>query len=159
MANLRHVATAHSAFRCNPLENFSLDGRKMMKVWSCTATAVLLSVSMPAYSGDSDNWLPDSDTVARIEKQIEQMPLPSRNRWQATALNTYGRYYTGLTQGGHKIVRGVFASYDPRRYPLGVHIVMASELPSLVGGGCTRLDLWYDVEAGKVTEFRCYGLG
>ncbi len=124
----------------------------------CTAV-LILAVSTPGYSQDGGSWIPDSKTVDRIEETIRQMPLPTLQNWTATAIDSYGRYYTGQTRNGHKIVVGVFLATDPVRFPHGVHIVSHEQLPGMAGGLCGQLDLLYDVTEQRVTAFRCYGLG
>ena len=121
--------------------------------------ALLLAVSVQASSQSEDYWLPDSKTVDRIEQAIGRMPLPTTGKWAATSLDNYGRYYTGVTLNGHRVVFGVFLSMDPARYPSGIHIVPFEKQPLMTGGGCSQLNVWYDVGEERVTEFHCYGLG
>ena len=122
-------------------------------------TALVVAMSAPAYPQERGYWLPDRAVVANIEHDIAQLPLRTKGSWRAAALETYARYYTGITLEGRKVVYGVFLSMDPQSYPPSVHIVQWSDQPEMTGGGCTQLNLWYDVGTAKITEFHCYGLG
>jgi hypothetical protein len=123
------------------------------------AAGLLWAVSAQTYSQSEGHWLPDSKTVDRIEQAISHMPLRKTGEWTATSTGSYGRYYTGVTLNGRKVVYGVFLSMDPTRYPPGIHIVPFEAQPHMTGGGCTQLNVWYDVSEERVTEFHCYGLG
>lgn len=98
-------------------------------------------------------------TVEHIEQTLRQMAPPKLFNWQATALDTYGRYYTGVTTDGRKVIFGVFLSMDANRYPRGVHIVPFDRQPHMTGGLCAQLTVWYDVAEQRVRQFICYGLG
>jgi hypothetical protein len=87
------------------------------------------------------------------------MPLRKTGNSLATSTDRYGRYYTGVTLNGRKVVYGVFLPMDPARYPPGIHIVPFENQPHMTGGGCSQLNVWYDVAEDRVTEFHCYGLG
>ena len=87
------------------------------------------------------------------------MPLPELGNWKATSIDSYGRYYTGVTLNGHKVIFGVFLSMDPARYPPGVHVVSGEKQPLITGGLCSQLRVWYDVSERHITQFNCYGLG
>jgi hypothetical protein len=105
-------------------------------------------------------WLPDSKTVDRVEQAVRQLPPPTTLNLVATSLDNYGRYYTGVTLNGRKVIYGAFLSMDPIRYPRGVHIVPFESWPlRTTGGGCAQLNVWYDVADERVTEFHCAGLG
>ena len=119
----------------------------------------MLAATTQAYPQSESYWIPDSKTVDRVELAIRQLPPPRTNDWVATSIDSYGRYYTGVTLNGHKLVYGVFLSMDPTRYPPGIHIVPHGNQPHMSGGLCTQLNVWYDVAEERVTEFHCYGLG
>ena len=120
---------------------------------------LLCAVSVQAYSQGGDYWVPDLKTVERVEQTIRQMPPRTKGAWVATSIDSYGRYYTGITLNGHKVIYGVFLSMDVTRYPPGVHIVRVEGQPHMSGGGCSQLNVWYDVGEERVVEFHCYGLG
>jgi hypothetical protein len=123
------------------------------------AVGVLSVASTQACSQSGGHWLPDSKTVDRIEQAIGHMSLRKTGNWTETSTDSYGRYYTGVTLNGRKVVYGVFLSTDPTRYPPGIHIVPFEGQPHMTGGGCRQLNVWYDVSEERVTEFHCYGLG
>lgn len=123
------------------------------------AIGLLWAISTQAYSQVRDYWVPDSKTVEYIEQAVRQMPPRTVGDWVATSIDSYGRYYTGITLNGHKVIYGVFLSIDATRYPPGVHIVRHESQPLMIGGGCSQLNVWYDVVEKRVTEFHCYGPG
>jgi hypothetical protein len=122
------------------------------------AVGLLCAVSASASEGEG-YWLPDQKTVEHIEEAIRHMAPPAQGGEMATSLDTYGRYYAGITVKGHKVVYGVFLSMDPAAYPRGIHIVPFEGQPRMSGGGCSQLNVWFDVAEQRVTEFHCYGLG
>jgi hypothetical protein len=122
-------------------------------------TVGLLCVASAQASQSDGYWLPDSKTVERIEQAIRHAAPPATGDLTATSVDNYGRYYTGVTLNGHRVVYGVFLSMDPTRYPRGIHIVPFEDQPHMTGGGCSQLNVWYDVSEERVTEFHCYGLG
>ena len=131
----------------------------MLTARSIYAVGVLWAISVPACSQSDGYWLPDSKTVTLIEQAVRQMPPPTTGDLKAGSIDSYGRYYTGVALNGHKVVYGVFLSMDPTRYPPGVHIGSFKDQPHMTGGGCDQLNVWYDVDEHRVTEFHCYGLG
>ena len=140
----------HSLF---PKENFVTIYRVICVVGLLSAVAVQAAPQGDGY------WVPDSKTVDRIEQTIRHMPLPTLGNWTATSIDSYGRYYTGETPDGHKVVIGVFLAMDPVRYPRGIHIVPYTEQPHMTGGLCAQLSVWYDVAEDRVKGFHCYGIG
>lgn len=124
----------------------------------CTVV-VLMTLSTQAISQSDRYWLPDSETVARLDQTIRTMPLPRLGNWVATSIDSYGRYYTGMTLNGHKVLIGVFFSMDSALYPPGIHIVPIEKQPHVAGGLCSQLRVWFDVSENRVTAFQCYGLG
>jgi len=126
-------------------------------LFACFLFALSCAVSAGAQS--NGNWIPESAVVLQLDKMLHQRPVPGLGGNRAAALDDYARYYTGLTQGGRMVIYGVFLSSDPAHYPPGLYIVDARRMPAMTGGGCTHLQLWYDVETASVTQFRCYGLG
>jgi hypothetical protein len=108
---------------------------------------------------DSGYWLPNPADVRNIERLIRHMPKPANGDAVADPIAQYARYYTGATLNGRKVIFGIFVSKDPKRYPPGVHIVTRENVPSVAGGMCTQLNLWYDVAEKQVKSFHCYGLG
>jgi hypothetical protein len=106
---------------------------------------------------DSSLWTPDLAQVTHIEQLLRQMPMPKKQNWVSDSFDSYGRYYTGLTEGSHKVIYANFYSLDSKLYPPGVHVGV--DFPVTTGGLCAHLTVRYDVAEDRVTEFECYGLG
>src|SRR5438067_2401862 len=84
-------------------------------------SAVGLLCAVSAHASQSERyWLPDAETVERVEGAVRHMAPPTRGDWKATSIDSYGRYYFGMTLNGHKVVYGVFLSLDSTRYPPGI---------------------------------------
>jgi hypothetical protein len=137
----------------------------MNRIVSAALIAVALVTSILAADRFNSNrqsegdWLPDSEAVDRVEHAVRQMPTPTTGNLVAASLDNYGRYYTGLTLNGRKVIYGAFLA-DLIRYPPGIHILPVKSWPlSTTGGGCGQLNVWYDVVDERVTEFHCAGLG
>ena len=101
-----------------------------------------LCVAQPA----APFWLPDEATVKAIEATLPPV-------------DSYARYYTGWTEKGHRIIAGDFERGTQTKDKPGIYIVQFDELPGNTGGRCDHMVLRYDVDAQKVTLFRCYDLG
>jgi len=141
-------------------EGVALMNRIVIAALITLALVPLNLAAGPANSNSAINgyWLPDATTVDRVERAVRQMPPPKTGDRVATSLDDYGRYYTGVTLNGRKVVYGVFLSMDPSHYSPGVYIVPRDKQPAIAGGMCTQLNVWYDVADERVTEFHCYGL-
>jgi hypothetical protein len=91
-------------------------------------------------------WLPDEATVKAIEATLPPV-------------DGYARYYTGWTEKGHRIIAGDFESGRQTKDKPGIYIVQYGDVRTLrTEGGCEHMVLRYDVDAQKVTLFRCNGL-
>ena len=120
----------------------------------------LMCLCITARSDDVGHWIPDSTTVASIER-YSKTHMPVRNESdKAGPIGSYARYYTGITLNGRKTVFGEYVSAELREaaYPVGVHIVSWDKMPGITDGGCYLIDLWFDVRSGRVIAITCHGI-
>jgi hypothetical protein len=125
----------------------------------CTLFVIALSLAAPsalAQDDGSGHWLPERATIEQIEAKLT---LPAG----ASPLNTYVRYYSGVTEQGRKIIRGVYlvvavvrnAQQDSRP---GIRIVVPRDIPEIDDGGCHQVNVEYDVASAAVTGIHCNGV-
>lgn len=74
-----------------------------------------------------------------------QQPLPA-----------YARYYSGQAAHGHHLLIGEFVFGDEEP---GVRVVSPEKAPKILDGGCSVVNLKYDVEKKKVLAIFCNGVG
>jgi hypothetical protein len=94
------------------------------------------------------SWTPTSELVGKVEAELT-MPA-------GATLSSYARYYYGQISRGHRMLIGEFvlSSVAP-----GVHIVAPAKVPKILDGGCSLIDLKYDVEKKVVVDLSCNGAG
>ncbi len=99
-------------------------------------------------------WEPDEATVKSIEATLT---LPSRAPWKSGPLDSYARYYSGMTLSGRRIIYGDLLRGEIAEEKPGIYL---REPPHVrTGGGCDHIQLWYDTEAHHIVQIQCYGLG
>jgi len=85
------------------------------------------------------------------------MTLPSRPPWTPGALASYARYYSGQMINGNRVVYGDWLRGRMAQEKPGIYL---RNPPSIsTGGGCDQIQVWYDVDARRMLEIHCYGLG
>lgn len=108
---------------------------------------VLMGSAGDAISKEMCPWVPSSALVKQIEAGLT-MP-------KALALHSYRRYYSGDLFKGRRIVVAVFLESD---HP-GTEIVPQSKLPRILDGGCSVVNLRYDIKLKKMLVIACNGVG
>lgn len=108
--------------------------------------ALLLLASSTATAGQAATWTPTPALIAEVEAHLV---LPDG----AGPLDQYGRYYYGDVKHGRRVLVGEFVQVsDP-----GVHIVAPTQAPRILDGGCSVINLVYDMAEKKVTPLFCNG--
>jgi hypothetical protein len=91
-------------------------------------------------------WIPDLDTVKRIEAHVVMPP-------GAKSLGEYTRNYQGITEGvaGHQRHRigGQFILGGDRQ----VHLVNVFNVQP--GKNCSTVDIDFDLDANRITRAEC----
>lgn len=117
----------------------------------CTAP----NASVPR--SEQPHWIPDEATAARMDAAIREA---LRRGAPALDLDTYGRYYWGVTVNGKPVIRGRVLRRDPRfttgvNAP-GVHVAADWDSgPILSDGGCSNIRAVYDASAAMLTVLAC----
>lgn len=94
------------------------------------------------------SWTPTIDLVGKVEAELK-MPA-------GTKLSSYTRYYYGQISQGRRVLIGEFVLGSDAP---GVHIVTPEKAPKILDGGCSLIDLKYDVEKRVVVDLSCNGVG
>ena len=94
------------------------------------------------------SWTPSSELVRQVETELK-MPA-------GTKLPSYARYYYGQVLQGHRMLMGEFVLGSDAP---GVHIVTPEKVPKIFDGGCSLIDLKYDVVMNVVVDVSCNGVG
>src|ERR1700688_4817516 len=126
----------------------------MKSVWHVASATILaaLLANLPDARGapppDPNEWTPDADAVAQVDLLALRFQPPK----EFGALSAYARYYWGTARNGRRLIEGVFISpqiaiaigKDPSNQ---IHIVPESSAPAIGDGGCTVVNVEFDVEA------------
>jgi hypothetical protein len=116
-------------------------------------SAARCQTAMPSSAPGLTLWTPDLATVMLIEATLT---LPSRSHWAPGPLKSYARYYIGQFQDGHRVIYGDLLRGRLAREAPGIYLHSA---PARTGGGCDQIQLWYDINAHRMLQIQCYGLG
>ena len=128
-------------------------------VVAIAASATMAEAAPPG----SDDWVPDAPTIAHLEGALQ---LPRG----AYPLVKYDRYYSGFYKDGRKFLSGVYIFHRPetdetdailpsQRHPASIHIVGLSKQPRVADGGCSVINVRYDVlSAVNSADVWCNGV-
>ena len=126
-----------------------------MKRIALLLIAFAATLAAPARAADAE-WAPDQELIIKIETAFAPIMAAGltdigNHPVKALApLKDYSRYYAGETTNGEKVVVGGFL-YGVRAEAVpGIHVVSMKELPSIAGGGCGVVMIWYHVDSGKI---------
>jgi len=97
----------------------------------------------------SMHWTPTTQQISDVEARLT---LPEGSK----PLAVYARYYSGQIVLGHHMLVGEFVLGDEEP---GVRVVNPGKAPKILDGGCSVVNLNYDVEKRKVVEIFCNGVG
>jgi len=113
-----------------------------------------------AFSSRAQNWTPDAALISKVEAGIKSDGIsPRYPEGHPLAIDKYARYYLGYTANSHRMIRGRFIiPFGTKMKPAGVYFVGSQkEFPVVFDGGCSVMNLVYDVEAEHVISLRCNG--
>lgn len=129
-----------------------------------------------ADESDLPHWKPGKTTIAKLDFAFRNAGL-----WKGSPPDTgkYSRYYAGVTIKGRRMVRAEFAmpvyvNVVCRRTSAGdalecdqahvgspkprVYFVPEDKFPSLFDGGCSVVNMLYDVDADRLVSIACNGV-
>lgn len=126
----------------------TLHRRQGLVLVSLLASCLLSMGSVAHEHAKVKSWMPTSELVRQVEAELK-MPA-------GTKLSSYTRYYYGQVSQGHRMLIGEFVLGSSAS---GVHIVTPEKAPKILDGGCSLIDLKYDVEKKAVVDLSCSGVG
>jgi hypothetical protein len=112
------------------------------------AVSLLVMAFAPAFAADK-GFVPSKREIAALEEAIR---LPEGSK----ALDQYRRFYAGKVDGRKHMIVAVL-ELDPSN--AAIRIVDLEHLPVVFDGGCSVVDVQYEVESGSFRSVRCHGVG
>jgi hypothetical protein len=110
-------------------------------------------LAQPLHAAES--WTPTQGEIARLEAGLRLPTRPS----PSGPLKDYERYYAGVVQNGHRMIRAEFVALGIAPGARGqVHITSKDKFPVIMDGGCGIVNLLYDVQSATVVSIGCNGL-
>ena len=113
-----------------------------------------------AIAADPSTWTPDAASIQRLEASIHPGDYP---KWGYAGsppnLAGYSRYYAGYKRDGHRMLAGEFVELTIEgEKPAGIHIVATPKnFPVIYDGGCSVINVLYDVDAARLVSLTCNG--
>jgi hypothetical protein len=111
------------------------------------AVSLLVMACGPAFSADRE-FVPSEHEIAALENAIR---LPDGSK----PLGQYRRFYAGKVEDGKHMIVAIF-KLDPSNAAVG--IVGLAHLPVVFDGGCSVVDVQYEVESRSFLDVRCGGV-
>jgi hypothetical protein len=124
---------------------------------SFAAAVCLIAIASIAPPAAAQSWTPDSKTVTALDVSVK---VPGGYGHAPIPLKKYLRYYAGATINGRRMIRGeflLFDAFDSSKRP-GIYIVAEDGLPSVFDGGCSVVNLLYDLETARIVSISCNGI-
>jgi hypothetical protein len=117
------------------------------------------------YSRYASAWTPSDGQIAELEELFRLPAVELRRRFgnfdlgvPLGNLRDYARHYAGVTEGGRRIVVGVFVEAGWFHHePAGIYIGSEAELPVIFDGGCGVITLRYDLSNKEIRAW-CNGV-
>jgi hypothetical protein len=111
-----------------------------------TMICTLLSVS--AWAASPQLRALSLDDIRRVESLVKMPP-------GTKSIASYNRFYALTVEAGREVIWGVFLL---RPTPPTVHIVAPDQMPDVQDGGCSVVNVRYDLREAKITAAFCNGL-
>ena len=111
------------------------------------AVSLLMMACGPAFSADRE-FVPSEDEIVALENAIR---LPDGSK----PLGQYRRFYAGKVEDGKHMIAAVF-KLDPSN--AAIRVVDLAHLPVVFDGGCSVVDVQYEVESRSFLGVRCHGV-
>jgi hypothetical protein len=108
-----------------------------------SAIADTSSKANPAF--EQGHWPPTPQQIKELESHLPMAP--------PLGIQMAARYYYGSTVGGHEFIIGEILS--PGDKP-GIYI--SDNLPLVLDGGCSVINLTYDVKENSFVGYACNGM-
>jgi hypothetical protein len=122
-----------------------MSARTLLATLIIAATATAATPPLTFWRASEGGWTPKRALIARLEARFV-MPKG------AGPLAAYHRAYAGSVEHGRRVVIGLL---EKGGRP-GVQIVSIHHLPQIDDGGCTFIDVEYDVAADRLEPLECH---
>jgi hypothetical protein len=111
--------------------------------------AALLSALATSQSGKAVEppWVPTANNIRELENKV-QMPKG------AAPLSTFTREYAGRIDHGHRVIVGLYSGSSGR---IVIDKCAAELNDSTLDGGCSIINIEYDITIHKVVDIRSHG--
>jgi hypothetical protein len=120
--------------------------RDLMRTPSALAAWLGMSILVQSWCGAAQLDEPSKAELQAIESSVVLPP-------GAEPVAAYARYYANISQGGHRIIRGIYVFGDEAR----IVITTAEKLPAILDGGCVVVTIEYDVSTATFLQVSCNG--
>ena len=113
---------------------------------SIVALGLVISADGARGAGRTGDWTPTGAQIEALEAHLPSQP-PS-------GLLASSRYYYGITSNRHRFIVGEILGFPGRQGP---GIYLQRDLPIVNDGGCSVINLTYDVAKRAFVAFGCNG--
>jgi hypothetical protein len=127
-----------------------------MRKFFIAATCLVATLSTISQAA-TPSWAPHLKTVTALEATVK---VPGGYGHPPIPLKEYQRYYAGVTISDRRMIRGEFLlsdAFDSSKGP-GVYIVAEDGLPVVSDGGCSVVNLLYDLKTARIVSINCNGI-
>jgi hypothetical protein len=120
---------------------------------------LILVAGVTAALGATPGWTPDAATISKLESNIKTGDIPKLGNGHRPIVTEYARYYAPYMAGDHRMIRGeLVRPMDSKMKPVGVYVVDSEkDFPVISDGGCSIVNLVYDVETTHIISLKCNG--
>ena len=91
------------------------------------------------------------DAIRSVESLVKMPP-------GVRSIASYNRFYAIKVEAGREMIWGTFLLTPLSPPPPTVHIVRPEDMPAIQDGGCSVVNLLYDIREAKITSIFCNGL-
>ncbi len=121
-----------------------------MRIILAVVFASLATIAAQAAPTDTPFWTPDQATILRVEKMVSMPP-------RTEPLQSYSRYYAGITVKGRSVIHGRMVTRRVVDKPADIYIVPENQFPGVRDGGCSVINFFYDLAEDSLTSLECNG--
>jgi hypothetical protein len=116
-------------------------------------------MSLASEPSHAQAWVPDPATIQKLEATIQEGDYLKRGGAPLN-LARYARYYAGYTDNRHRLIAGEFIRSTIVERAPGIQLLPDREkFPVIFDGGCSVINVVYDVDSAKMLSVNCNGVG
>jgi hypothetical protein len=120
---------------------------------------LILAAAVTTTLGATPGWTPDAATISKLESNIKPGDIPKLGSGHRPIVTEYARYYAPYMAGDHRMIRGeLVRPMGSNMKPAGIYVVDSEkDFPLIFDGGCSIVNLVYDVETARLVSLKCNG--